>query len=261
MSEFSLSKQSTAGKRQALALKELLKMSDELKLSTRQKGMLHYIHSSIEDESRPPTIREIGGALKISSTSVVNYNLNRLRDKGLLERDRTVSRGLRLTDSAYEFLGLAVGSADRAATSLAAQLQNLIRVPILGNIVAGEPIDVTNDTFDTYDEDDVVEMSNTMLPSRKDTLFALRVDGYSMIDDMITDGDIVILQQQETAQDGDIVAAWVEGEGTTLKRFYSEREKGLIRLQPRNPSMEPIWVEPEDVKIQGKLVLTLSQAS
>ena len=71
-------------------------MSDELKLSTRQEGMLHYIYDSIEDESRPPTIREIGGALKISSTSVVNYNLNRLKDKGLLERDRTVSRGLRL---------------------------------------------------------------------------------------------------------------------------------------------------------------------
>ena len=236
-------------------------MSDELKLSTRQKGMLHYIHDSIEDESRPPTIREIGGALKISSTSVVNYNLNRLRDKGLLERDRTVSRGLRLTDSALEFLGLSVDSADSAVTSIAAQLQNLIRVPILGNIVAGEPIDITNDTFNTYDDDDVVELSNTMLPSRKDTLFALRVDGYSMIDDMITDGDIVILQQQETAQDGDIIAAWVEGEGTTLKRFYREREKGLIRLQPRNPSMEPILVEPEDVKVQGKLVLTLSQAS
>lgn len=236
-------------------------MSNELKLSTRQKGMLHYIHDSIADESRPPTIREIGGALKISSTSVVNYNLNRLRDKGLIERDRTVSRGLRLTDSAFELLGLAVSSADSAVTSVSAQLQNLIRVPILGNIVAGEPIDITNDTFATYDEDDVVELSITMLPSRKDTLFALRVDGYSMIDDMITDGDIVILQQQEIAQDGDIVAAWVEGEGTTLKRFYREREMGLIRLQPRNPSMEPILVEPEDVKIQGKLVLTLSQAS
>jgi repressor LexA len=248
-------------KRQAVVLKEMSKMSDELKLSVRQKGMLHFIHDSLEDESRPPTIREIGGALKISSTSVVNYNLNRLRDKGLLERDRTVSRGLRLTDSALQVLGLAVSSADSAVTSVATQLQNLVRVPILGNIVAGEPIDITNDTFDTYDEDDVVELSNTMLPARKDTLFALRVDGYSMIDDMITDGDIVILQQQEIAQDGDIVAAWVEGEGTTLKRFYREREQGLIRLQPRNPSMEPILVAPEDVKIQGKLVLTISQAS
>lgn len=242
-------------KRPLLQLKELLDMSDEIKLSPRQERMIHYIKNSIDDESRPPTIREIGGALKISSTSVVNYNLNRLRDKGLLERDRTVSRGLRLTDAAYEMLGLATS----ATSSVKAQIQNLVRIPILGNIVAGEPIDVSNDTFSTYDDEDVVEMSTTMLPGRRDDLFALRVDGYSMVDDMISDGDIVIIQHQETARDGDVVAAWVEGEGTTLKRFYLERELGMVRLQPRNPTMSPIYVDPQDVTIQGKLVLTLSQ--
>lgn len=236
-------------------------MSDEIKLSPRQERMIHYIHESIQDESRPPTIREIGGALQISSTSVVNYNLNRLRDKGLLERDRTVSRGLRLTDAAYEVLGMAATVTNRASTSLATQIQNLVRIPILGNIAAGEPIDVSNDTFTTYDDEDVIEMSSSLLPSRRDTLFALRVDGYSMIDDMISDGDIVIIQHQETAQDGDVVAAWVEGEGTTLKRFYLERDKGMIRLQPRNPTMDPIIVNPEDVTIQGKMVLTLSQGN
>ena len=230
-------------------------MSDEIKLSPRQEKMIHYIHDSIEDESRPPTIREIGGALKISSTSVVNYNLNRLKEKGLLERDRTVSRGLRLTEAAYEVLGLAPS----AISSVSSQIQNLVRIPILGNIVAGEPIDISNDSFAVYDDEDVVEMSNSMLPGRKENLFALRVDGYSMVDDMISDGDIVIIQHQETAQDGDVVAAWVEGEGTTLKRFYREREIGMIRLQPRNPNMSPIYVNPDDVTIQGKLVLTLSQ--
>ena len=234
-------------------------MSEDIKLSTRQQGMLKYIHESIEDESRPPTIREIGSALKISSTSVVNYNLNRLKDKGLLERDRTVSRGLRLTDAAYEFLGLSPDSVGAAFGKAASALQNLVRVPILGNIVAGEPIDVAHENFSVYDEDDVVELSSSMLPSRKDSLFALRVDGDSMIDDMIADGDIVILQQQQTAQDGDVVAVWVEGEGTTLKRFYREPEMGVIRLQPRNPNMEPILVDSEDVTVQGKLVLTLSQ--
>lgn len=233
-------------------------MSEDLKLSTRQRGMLHFIHESIEDESRPPTIREIGGALKISSTSVVNYNLNRLKDKGLLERDRTVSRGLRLTESAYEFLGV---SLNNAVSSIASDLQNLVRVRILGNIVAGQPIDVSHDNFTTYDEEDIVELSSSMLPARKNTLLALRVDGDSMIDDMISDGDIVILQQQEIAQDGDVVAAWVEGEGTTLKRFYREPELGVVRLQPRNPTMDPIFVDPEDIVIQGKLVLTLSQVS
>ena len=229
-------------------------MSEDLKLSTRQQSMLRYIHDSLAQESRPPTIREIGGALGNSSTSVVNYNQNRLTEKGLLERDRTVSRGLRLTDLAYGILG----SASRATEAV---VSSLVRIPILGNIVAGEPIDVTSDSFVTYDEDDYVELSQTMLNGNRSKMFALRVDGYSMIDDMISDGDIVIIQAQETANDGDVVAVWVETEGTTLKRFYREPGKGLVRLQPRNPSMDPIYVEPENVRVQGKLILTVSQAN
>jgi repressor LexA len=236
-------------------------MSEDLKLSTRQQNMLHYIQKSLALESRPPTIREIGSALGISSTSVVNYNLNRLTEKGLLERDRTVSRGLRLTDMAYDFLGMATEATGRATAAFAAQLGNLVRVPILGNIVAGEPIDVASDSFHVYDEEDYVELSPSMLRGNKNEMFALRVDGYSMIDDMISDGDIVILQSQETARDGDVVAVWVDSEGTTLKRFYLEPERGMVRLQPRNPSMDPIFIEPENVKVQGKLILTLSQAS
>jgi repressor LexA len=261
MSVFSKNQQSEKSERQALRLKELLNMSEDVKLSTRQQGMLKFIHESIEEESRPPTIREIGGALDISSTSVVNYNLNRLKDKGLLERDKTVSRGLRLTDSALEFLGISADAVEQALGTVSSAVQNLVRVPIVGNIVAGEPIDIAHDNFDIYDEDDVVEISSSMLPSRTETLFALQVDGDSMIDDMISDGDIVILQQQQTAEDGDVVAAWVEGEGTTLKRFYREPKLGAVRLQPRNPNHKPIIVDPEEITIQGKLVLTLSQAS
>lgn len=235
-------------------------MSEELKLSVRQQEMLHFINDSLEHDHRPPTIREIGGALDISSTSVVNYNLNRLKDKGLLMRDKTVSRGLRLTDSAYAFLGVATDAAENAFQAAKEQVQNLINVPILGYIKAGEPIDISSD-FKSNDEDDIVEMSATMLPSKRDKIFALRVDGNSMIDDMISDGDIVILEQTETALDGDVVSVWVEGEGNTLKRIYVEKELGLVRLQPRNPTMDPIFVDPEEVVIQGKLVLTLSQAN
>ncbi len=236
-------------------------MNNELKLSTRQKNILRYIQESLSLDSRPPTIREIGGALDISSTSVVNYNLNRLSEKGLLERDRTVSRGLRLTDMAYDLLGTAAKVTGKTSGAIAEQLSNLVRIRILGNIVAGEPIDVSSDNFDVYDEEDYVELSATMLHGNKDKMFALRVDGYSMIDDMISDGDIVILQAQETARDGDIVATWVESEGTTLKRFYLDSERGLVRLEPRNPTMEPIYVEPDNLTIQGKLILTLSQAA
>lgn len=229
-------------------------MSEDVKLSSRQQNMLRYIYESMALESRPPTIREIGGALGISSTSVVNYNLNRLTEKGLLERDRTVSRGLRLTDMAYGLLGT-------VASSAVNQISNLVRIPILGNIMAGEPIDVTSDNFDVYDDEDYVELSASMLTGNRNDMYALRVDGYSMIDDMISDGDIVILQAQETANDGDVVAVWVETEGTTLKRFYREPERGMVRLQPRNPSMEPILVNPDNVTVQGKLILTLSQAA
>ena len=234
-------------------------MNEDVKLSNRQQNMLRYIHDSLALESRPPTIREIGGALGISSTSVVNYNLNRLTEKGLLERDRTVSRGLRLTDLAYDLMGIAAELTGKASGAVANQLSNFARIPILGNIVAGEPIDVTSDSFSVYDEEDYVEISAAMLHGNREEMFALRVDGFSMIDDMISDGDIVILQAQETAKDGDVVAAWVESEGTTLKRFYREPERGMVRLQPRNPSMEPILVEPENVRVQGKLILTLSQ--
>lgn len=219
-------------------------MSNKKQLTKRQSGMLKYILERIQDDNRPPTIREIGGALNISSTSVVNYNLTRLEERGLLERERTVSRGLRLTDTAYEALGIVTNA-----------VQGLISLPIIGTIVASEPVEVGNEVFDTYDENDTIEISTSMLPRNKEGLFALRVNGDSMVDDMINDGDIVVIKQQEVARDGDMVAAWVTGEGNTLKRIY--REDGRIRLQPSNPTMEPIFADPDDVRVQGKVMLVM----
>jgi repressor LexA len=236
-------------------------MTKEEELSDRQTKILGFIHDCMEQESRPPTIREIGGALQISSTSVVNYNLNRLQEKGLLHRDRTVSRGLRLTDRASQMLVRGSDAVSGVTARVAQQVQNLIRIPIYGNIVAGQPIDIVDSSFAVYDDDDFVEVGASLVPGKKDGLFALRVDGYSMVDDMISDGDVVILRQQETAVDGDVVAAWVEGEGNTLKRFYVEPRLGKVRLQPRNPGMDAIFVDPDDIKIQGKVVLTLSRTA
>jgi len=219
-------------------------MSNKKQLSTRQENILRFIWERMQQESRPPTIREIGGALNISSTSVVNYNLSRLEEKGLLERDKTVSRGLRLTDASYERLGEAI-----------AAVQSMLRIPILGNIVASEPVEAGNENFTTYDEDDIVEIGSSMLSGRSQNLFALRVKGNSMVDDMINDGDIVVMKPQITAQDGEMIAAWVTGEGTTLKRIY--REDNRIRLQPSNPYMDPIYAAPGDVQVQGKVMLVL----
>ena len=235
-------------------------MSKKKPLSSRQEKILNYVREYIVDHGRPPTIREIGAATDISSTSVVNYNLNILRKLGLIGRDADVSRGLRLTEKAMNFLGeeapaLVTGFVQQTAESIS----RMVTIPLLGQIVAGEPIEVGNDSFDVYDDEDVVEVGANMLPTKKtNDLFALRVSGDSMIDAMVNDGDIVIMRQQETAQNGDMVAVWIESDGTTtLKHFFHEGQE--IRLQPANPTMEPIYVPADDVRVQGKVMMVLRQ--
>ena len=221
----------------------------EKPLSERQQKILEFINNYVAENGRPPTIREIGAACNISSTSVVKYNLTRLKEKGLLERDAEVSRGLRLTEKARAIYGSLWETANDVMT-------NLLRIPMAGNIVAGEPIDVFEGA---YDYDDAVEVSASMINGRADNLYALRVSGDSMIDAMVNDGDIVIMQPIHEVRDGDMVAALVDGDTTTLKRIYNEGER--IRLQPANPTMEPIYVEPEQVQVQGKVMLVLRQMS
>jgi repressor LexA len=158
-------------------------MSQTDKLSERQQNMLEYISVYIDDSGRPPTIREIGQAVNISSTSVVNYNLTKLNEKGFIDRDSDVSRGLRLTEKAREIYGAAAEAIER-----------MIRIPLVGDIVASEPVEVGHDTFGVYDEDDAVELSRSMLDEKNtNDLFALRVSGNSMIDAMVNDGDIVMV--------------------------------------------------------------------
>jgi repressor LexA len=221
-------------------------MAKNQNLSKRQKKMLDYIWQYIRDAGRPPTIREIGSAADISSTSVVNYNLTKLSEKGFVHRDAEVSRGLRLTEKAMQLYG-AAGEA----------LERFIRVPLLGNIVASEPVEVGAETWTTYDEEDAIELSRDMLDEKQaDDLFALRVRGDSMIDAMVNDGDIVIMRQQTTARNGEMVAIWLTPDDTTtLKYFYNEGDK--VRLQPANPTMEPIFVKPSNVTIQGKVMMVL----
>ena len=224
----------------------------EKPLSDRQKNILEYIDVYVEENGRPPTIREIGSAVDISSTSVVNYNLTKLKERGLLERDADVSRGLRLTSKVNEVV-------ENVRTAVSQTAANLVKVPLLGHIVAGEPIEVGHDGFAVYDDEDAIEVSHTMLPNKTDDLFALRVSGYSMIDAMVNDGDIVIMRQDNTAKNGDMVAVWLSDDTTTLKYFYNEGDK--IRLQPANPTMEPIYVDQGDVQVQGKVMLILRQTA
>jgi repressor LexA len=211
-----------------------------MKLSERQQKILSFIRQFIEQNDYPPTIREIGQAVDISSTSVVNYNLNKLVDAGLIERNAEVSRGLRLRESA------------RAAFIASPVLRP--GIPILGHIAAGQPITVFPESVETADTLDLA----TDVVGRAEQVYALRVQGDSMIDALVDSGDLVILNYQKTANNGDMVAAWIrDREETTLKYFF--REGGQVRLQPANASYEPIYVPAEQVDIQGKVIAIIRQ--
>lgn len=206
-----------------------------MSLSERQTKILDFIQSFVLDNGYPPSIREIGEAVGISSTSVVNYNLNALQREGHIERDKTVSRGIKLLDNREEV----------------PDFSNLVSVPLLGHIAAGQPIDVPEGA---YTADDMVAVPRDLI--KDENVFALRVKGTSMIDALINDGDLVIMKRIQTANNGDMVAVWLtDRDETTLKRFYNEGKR--IRLQPENVTMDPIYVDPKVVQIQGKVVAVM----
>ncbi len=204
----------------------------------RQGKMLQFIEDFIVERGYPPTIREIGHKLGISSTSVVNYNLNKLKDAGQIERDGQVSRGLKLRH------GLGNTS-----------------IPILGTIAAGEPIPVLEQhaVGELGEDYERIQLTRDIVP-RREGIFALHVKGDSMIDALVNEGDIVVLEQTKTARNGDMVAAWItDREETTLKWFF--QEDGQVRLQPANPTMDPIFVDSENVEIQGKVIAVIRSLS
>ena len=206
---------------------------NEKPLSKRQQSILQFTHGYMEDHGRPPTIREIGKAVGINSTSVVNYNLGKLEEKGYLDRDPDVSRGLRLTEKAgnvAQNVGQAVGTAAGALREAVEQL--IIRVPMWGDIGASpSPLPTVNDRFAAYDDEDAVVVSRDMLKVKSDNLYALRVRGDSMIDAMVNDGDIVIMQPQYEARNGEMVAVYLRNDmSATLKRFYVEGDLSLIHI-------------------------------
>jgi repressor LexA len=205
------------------------------KLSERQKNILKYIEDYVDERGYPPSIREIGDKVGISSTSVVDYNLRVLEREGRIRRDREVSRGLEL-----------VGS----PRSQRQGQPRVLRIPVVGRIAAGLPIEAIEDP------DDVIELPVDSVPGN---CFALRVLGTSMIEDHIDDGDLVVVRPQASVDNGDIAVAIVsdntENGGATLKRFY--REGDTVRLQPRNPEMQPIMLPAEQVEVRGKVVKLL----
>ena len=191
-----------------------------------QQKILDFIKSEIEDKGYPPSVREICAAVGLRSTSTVHAHLNHLEAQGLIRRDPTKPRALEVVD----------GSQPRGRS-----------VPLVGRVTAGQPI-LAIENIDEY-----LTLPQSVLGQGK--MFSLRVEGESMIDAGIMDGDIVVLRQQDTAENGEIVVAMTPEDEATLKRIYYEENR--VRLQPENPTMAPIYAD--TVTVLGKLVALIRQ--
>jgi len=201
-------------------------------LSPKQRSILAFMRDFVDENSYPPSIRDILGGCGISSTSVVDYNLRALERMGYIRRDREVSRAIELLD----------GRGKRS---------RVVSVPVVGQIAAGAPIPIPGSGA-IDDPDDTVEVSEDVTHGRSD-VFALRVKGTSMIDALVGDGDLVLLRAAETAENGEMVAVWLKRENeTTLKYLY--REGSRVRLQPANSTMQPIYTDAGNVSVQGKVI-------
>ena len=191
-----------------------------------QQRILDFIKSEIEEKGYPPSVREICAAVGLRSTSTVHAHLNHLEEKGLIRRDSTKPRALEVLD----------GTQARGRS-----------VPLVGRVTAGQPI-LAIENIEEY-----LSLPQSVLGQGE--MFSLRVEGESMIDAGIMDGDIVVLRQQDTAENGEIVVAMTPEDEATLKRiFYAD---GRVRLQPENATMSPIYVD--NVTVLGKLVALIRQ--
>jgi repressor LexA len=215
-------------------------------LSERHQKILEFLKSYQTANKYPPSIREIGENTGISSTSVVNYYLDQLEKMGMIERDRKISRGVRLVGA--NLIG------------------EMLKIPVVGRIVASAPAPVPASDFNYYDADTTVDIARSLLSARDKPaeLFALEVQGDSMIDAMVNDGDIVIMRKvgsNAEAKNGDMVAVWLPSrDETTLKYFYKEKEG--YRLQPANPTMDPIMIDKaEPLEIKGKVVMVIRKVA
>jgi len=231
-------------------------------LSVRHRKIMEFLTGFVEKNSYSPSIRQIGESIGVKSTSLVDYYLNYLEKEGYIARDGRVSRSIRVYKPVYsEFGGPALNPNILHGLNAASMMSDLLRIPIFGRIVASAPLPMPPSDMAYFDPESSVEIARSLLPAKEkiSDLFALEVDGDSMIDAMVNDGDIVVMKQAQDAVNGDMVAVWLDDENaTTLKYFY--RENNRVRLQPANPSMRPILIEnPASLRIMGKVVMVIRQ--
>ena len=193
-------------------------------LTRRQQEIYQYLKEHIQSKGYAPSIIEIGKQFKLSSPATVHKHLSHLESKGLIRKHQNLSRAIEIVDEQPK------GLMSRECA-------------VLGHIVAGKPIEVLENR-------EVV----SFLPNPDDkNIFVLRVKGNSMIEDHIKDGDYVIVEKRDVANNGETVVALLDNDLATLKRFYKEADGG-VRLQPANPKMDPIFVKQGDFKIQGVVI-------
>lgn len=195
------------------------------KITEKQEKVLNYIKETINKKGYSPSVRDICADVGIKSTSTVHAYLKKLNDNGKIIMDNSISRSIRLPEPLRK-----LGSSD------------LVEVPIVGQVAAGSPILAEENIEDTF----TVSSAYT----KNSTVFMLKVKGDSMIEAGILDGDLILVKQQATASNGDIVVAVLEDEAT-VKTYY--KEKNYIRLQPENSAMDPIIIH-EDIIIAGKVI-------
>ena len=194
-------------------------------LYKKQKQILDFISQYIQTNGCSPTLQEIADAMNLSSLATVHEHLQALEKKGIIKKYDGAVRGIEIIDN-----------------SINANL-TAVELPLIGYIAAGEPIEAIENDLATV-------MVSPDMVSKSKRCFVLQVKGSSMIDEGIMDGDYVVLKQQETAENGQIVVALIDKDFATLKKFYKEKD-GKIRLQPANNNMDPIIVDANQVKIQG----------
>lgn len=208
-------------------------------LSPKLQQIIDFTHHFWAERGYPPTVRDIVSGCRISSTSVVDYNLDILEREGYIRRHSGISRGIELL----------------TRPSVPGHSP---QVPIIGQISAGEPIPVpTSDSWDVTASAENLEIIEDLTRGRKG-IYALKVKGSSMVDALINDGDIVLMQYVKVVENGEMAAIWLKAEKeATLKKVY--REPGRIRLQPANSQMKPIYTEPDNVEIQGRVIAVIRQ--
>jgi len=194
-------------------------------LTSKQQEILDCIKQQLRAKGYPPSVREIGQMVGLSSSSTVHFHLGKLEALGLIRRDPTKPRAIELMEEAPW------------------RNQKMIPVPLVGRVAAGQPILAIENIEETYP-------LPAELVDNAENVFMLTISGESMINAGILDGDYVVVKEGSTAENGDIVVALIDNEEATIKRFF--REKGRIRLQPENDTMEPIYAE--NVSIVGKAI-------